>query len=134
MTIHDEILYKTYKYYDSFNEKVTTIKLSKPIYNNNPTNMMVKFNMHSFKHCKFKGFYLIRFQPCFLNELNSIMIYCGKDFILLRNKLSILYDRLYFGYPTKYIYRKKAIIDEYCSIYNDFQKIKFIKKTRINFE
>ena len=95
--------------------------------------MVVKFNMHSFKHCKFKGFYLIRFQPCFLNELNSIMIYCGKDFILLRNKLSILYDRLYFGYPTKHIYRKKAIIDEYYSIYNDFQKIKFIKKTRINF-
>ena len=91
---------------------------------------MVKVNMHSFKHCKFEGFYLIRFKPCFLNELKSTMIYYGKDLTLLQNKLYILYNHLYFGRSTKYLYRKKAIIDEYCSTYDDFQKIKFIQRIR----
>ena len=46
----------------------------------------------------------------------------------LQNKLYILYKHLYFGRSTKYLYRKKAIIDEYCSTYDDFQKIKFIQR------
>lgn len=125
MTTHDELSYKKYKFY-GFNENITTLKLLKPMYDQS-TNM-VKVNMHSFKHCKFEGFYLIRFKPCFLNELKSTMIYCGKDLTLLQNKLYILYKHLYFGRSTKYLYRKKAIIDEYCSTYDDFQKIKFIQR------
>ena len=66
-----ELLYKKYKFY-GFKENITTLKLLKPMYDQS-TNM-VKVNMHSFKHCKFKGFYLIRFNPCFLNELKSTMI------------------------------------------------------------
>ena len=50
------------------------------------------------------------------------LILMGKDLTLLQNKLYILYKHLYFGRSTKYLYRKKAIIDEYCSVYDDFQK------------
>ena len=125
MTTHDELLYKKYKFY-GFNENITTLKLLKPMYDQS-TNM-VKVNMHSFKHCKFEGFYLIICKPCFLNKLKSTIIYYGKDLTLLQNKLYILYKYLYFGRSTKYLYRKKAIIDEYCSTYDDFQKIKFIQR------
>lgn len=75
MTTHVELLYKKYKFY-GFNENITTLKLLKHTYDQS-TNM-VKVNTHYFKHCKFEGFYLIRFKPCFLNELKSTMIYCGK--------------------------------------------------------
>ena len=125
MTEHDELLYKKYKYY-GFNENVTTLGIMKPIYDKET--YTIKVNMHSFKHCKFEGFYLIRFKPRFLNELKSTMIYCEKDLTLLQNKLYILYRHLYFGHSPKYLYRKKAIIDEYCSVYDDFQKIKFIQR------
>ena len=60
MTTHDELLYKKYKYY-GFNENVTTLKLSKPIYDQ-VTNM-VKINMHIFKHCKFENVIRIEHFP-----------------------------------------------------------------------
>ena len=40
----------------------------------------------------------------------------------------ILYNNLYFGHSTKHLYNKKAIIDEYCSVYDEFQKNKFIQR------
>ena len=125
MTTHDELLYKKYKYY-GFNENVTTLKLLKHIYDL-PTNM-VKVNMHIFKHCKFEGFYLIRFHSYYLNELKETMIYYGKDYTSLQNKLFILHYHLNFGYPN--YHNGKEIIDEYCSVYDAFQKSKFIQRIR----
>ena len=123
MTTHDELLYKKYKYY-GFNENITTLKLLKSIYDQ-PTNM-VKVNMHVFKHCKFEGFYLIRFNSYYLNELKETMIYYGKDYTWLQNKLFILHHHLNFGYPN--YHNSKEIIDEYCSVYDVFQKIEFIQR------
>lgn len=125
MTTHDELLYKEYKYY-GFNENVTTLKLLKHIYDL-PTNM-VKVNMHIFKHCKFEGFYLIRFNSYYLNELKETMIYYGKDYTSLQDKLFILHYHLNFGYPN--YHNGKEIIDEYCSVYDAFQKSKFIQRIR----
>ena len=125
MTTHDELLYKKYKYY-GFNENATTLKLSKPIYDQ-ATNM-VKVNMHIFKHCKFEGFYLIRFHSHYLNELKETMIYYGKDYTSLQDKLFILHYHLNFGYPN--YHNGKEIIDEYCSVYDAFQKSKFIQRIR----
>lgn len=125
MTTHDELLYKEYKYY-GFNENVTTLKLSKPIYDQ-ATNM-VKVNMRIFKHCKFEGFYLIRFNSYYLNELKETMIYYGKDYTSLQDKLFILHYHLNFGYPN--YHNSKEIIDEYCSVYDAFQKSKFIQRIR----
>ena len=106
MTTHNELLYKKkYKYY-GFNENVTTLGIIKPIYDKET--YTIKVNMHSFKHCKFEWFYLIRFKPRFLNELKLTMIYCEKDLTLLQNKLYILYRHLYFGHSPKYLYRKKS--------------------------
>lgn len=125
MTEHDELLYKKYKYY-GFNENVTTLRITKPIYDKET--YTIKVNMHSFKYCKFEGFYLIRFHSYYLNKLKETMIYYGKDYASLQNKLYILYDNLYFGHSRKHLYNKKAIIDEYCSVYDEFQKIKFIQR------
>ena len=125
MTEHDELLYKKYKYY-GFNENVTTLGIMKPIYDKET--YTIKVNMHSFKYCKFEGFYLIRFHSYYLNKLKETMIYYGKDYASLQNKLYILYDILYFGHSRKRLYNKKAIIDEYCSVYDEFQKIKFIQR------
>ena len=125
MTTHDELLYKKYKYY-GFNENVTTLKLLRNIYDL-PTNM-VKVNMHIFKHCKFEGFYLIRFHSYYLNELKETMIYYGKDYTSLQDKLFILHYHLNFGYPN--YHNSKEIIDEYCSVYDAFQKSKFIQRIR----
>ena len=125
MTTHDELLYKEYKYY-GFNENVTTLKLLKHIYDL-PTNT-VKVNMHIFKHCKFEGFYLIRFNSYYLNELKETMIYYGKDYTSLQDKLFILHYHLNFGYPN--YHNSKEIIDEYCSVYDTFQKSKFIQRIR----
>ena len=98
----------------------------KPIYDKET--YTIKVNMHSFKHCKFERFYLIRFHSYYLNKLKETMIYYGKDYESLQNKLYILYNNLYFGHSTKHLYNKKAIIDEYCSVYDEFQKIKFIQR------
>ena len=125
MTEHDELLYKKYKYY-GFNENVTTLGITKPIYDKET--YTIKVNMNSFKYCKFEGFYLIRFHSCYLNELKETMIYYGKDYSLLQDKLHILYNHLYFGRSTKHFCSKKATIDEYCSVYDEFQKIKFIQR------
>lgn len=125
MTEHDELLYKKYKYY-GFNENVTTLGIMKPIYDKET--YTIKVNMHSFKYCKFEGFYLIRFHSYYLNKLKETMIYYGKDYASLQNKLYILYNNLYFGHSRKHLYNKKAIIDEYCSVYDEFQKIKFIQR------
>ena len=126
MTTHDELLYKKYKYY-GFNENVTTLKLLRHIYDL-PTNM-IKVNMHIFKHCKFEGFYLIRFNSYFLNELKETMTYYGKDYTLLHDKLFILYYHLKFGFPDYHGYDDyKKVIDEYCSVYDAFQKINFIQR------
>ena len=126
MTEHDELLYKKYKYY-GFNENITTLGTMKPIYDKET--YTIKVNMHSFKYCKFEGFYLIRFHSYYLNKLKETMIYYGKDYASLQNKLYILYNNLYFGRHLKqHFYCKKAIIDEYCSVYDYFQKIKFIER------
>lgn len=125
MTEHDKLLYKKYKYY-GFNENVTTLGIMKPIYDKET--YTIKVNMHSFKYCKFEGFYLIRFHSYYLNKLKETMIYYGKDYSSLQNKLYNLYNNLYFGHSRKYLYSKKAIIDEYCSVYDDFQKINFIQR------
>lgn len=125
MTTHDELLYKKYKCY-GFNENTTTLKLLKHIYDL-PTNK-VKVNMHVFKHCKFEGFYLIRFHSYYLNELKETMIYYGKDYTSLQDKLFILHYHLNFGYPN--YHNSKEIIDEYCSVYDAFQKSKFIQRIR----
>ena len=125
MTTHDELLYKKYKY-DGFDENVTTLKLLRNIYDL-PTNM-VKVNMHIFKHCKFEGFYLIRFHSYYLNELKETMIYYGKDYTSLQDKPFILHYHLNFGYPN--YHNSKEIIDEYCSVYDAFQKSKFIQRIR----
>lgn len=125
MTEHDELLYKKYKYY-GFNENVTTLGIMKPIYDKET--YTIKVNMRGFKYCKFEGFYLIRFHSYYLNKLKETMIYYGKDYASLQNKLYILYNNLYFGHSRKHLYNKKAIIDEYCSVYDEFQKIKFIQR------
>ena len=105
MTEHDELLYKKkYKYY-GFNENVTTLGIMKPIYDKET--YTIKVNMHSFKYCKFEGFYLIRFHSYYLNKLKETMIYYGKDYASLQNKLYILYNNLYFGHSRKHLYNKK---------------------------
>ena len=82
--------------------------------------------MRHFNRISFEGFYLIRFDSYFLNELKQTMIYYGKDYTSLRNKLFNLHYLLNFGNPDDYHY--KEIIDEYCHVYDNFQKIKFIRK------
>lgn len=121
---YDDRLYKKYKYY-GFNENVNTLKLAKSIYDQS-TNR-VKVNMHSFKHCKFEGFYLIRFHSYYLNELKETMINYGKDFSSLRDKLFILKHHLNFGSPD---YDYKKVIDEYCSVYDVFRKNNFVQRIR----
>ena len=96
---------KKYKYY-GFNENVTTLGITKPIYDKET--YTIKVNMHCFKHCKFEGFYLIRFHSYYLNKLKETMIYYGKDYTSLQNKLYILYNNLYFGHSTKHLYNKKS--------------------------
>lgn len=125
MTEHDELLYKKYKYY-GFDENVTTLGITKPIYDKET--YTIKVNMHSFKYCKFEGFYLIRFHSYYLNKLKETMIYYGKDYTSLQDKLFILYYHLNFGYPN--YHNVKEIIDEYCSVYDAFQKSKFIQRIR----
>ena len=124
MTEHDELLYKKYKYY-GFNENVTTLGKMIPIYDKET--YTIKLKAQYFNHYKFEGFYLIRFHSYYLHKLKETMICYGKDYSSLQNNLYILYNRLYFGHSTKYLYNKKAIIDEYCSVYDVFQKNKFIQ-------
>ena len=122
---HDD-LYKKYKYY-GFSEDVTTLQLIKPIYDR-PTNM-IKNKIQLFKHCKFEGFYLIRFHSEFLNELKEATIFFGKNRRQLLDNPFIIYNRLNFGYPKISYNEVKKVIDEYCSVYYDiFQKIKFIQR------
>lgn len=123
MTYDD--LYKKYKYY-GFDEDVTTLQLVKPIYDQSTNTITNKIQY--FNHCKFEGFYLIKFHSDFLNELKDTMIFFGKDRKNLTNNLFILYYHLYIGYPKYNYYDLNKIIDEYCSTYYDFQKIKFIQR------
>ena len=88
----------------------------------------IKVKVQYFNHHKFEGFYLIRFHSYYLNELKETITYYGKDYSSLQNKLYILYHHLYFGHLKRHFYSKKAIIDEYCSVYDDFQKINFIER------
>ena len=124
MTYDD--LYKKYKYY-GFDEDVTTLQLVKPIHDQ-PTNTITN-KIQYFNHCKFEGFYLIGFESYFLNELKETMINYGKDYTSLRDKLFILYNHLRFGYQDYHGYNDyKKVIDEYCFVYDNFQKIKFIQR------
>jgi len=122
---HVDELYEKYKYY-GFDEDVTTLQLIKPVYDQ-PTNM-IKTKIQLFNHCKFEGFYLIRFRSEFLNELKETMIFFGKAHRTLQDNLFIIYYHLNFGYPQTSYNEVKKVIDEYCSIYDDFQKIKFIQR------
>lgn len=126
MDDHDNELYAKYKLY-GFNEDVTTLQFIKPIYNQRSNTIENKIQY--FNHSKFEGFYLIRFHTSFLNELKEIMTFYGKDHTSLYTILFILHYHLYFrpsDYNGDHVYRK--IIDEYCSVYDDFQKIKFIQR------
>jgi hypothetical protein len=122
---HVDELYEKYKYY-GFSEDVATLQLIKPIYDR-PTNM-IKNKIQLFNHCKFEGFYLIRFHSEFLNELKEAMIFFGKDRRQLQDNLFIIYYHLNFGYPKISYNEVKKVIDEYCSVYDNFQKIKFIQR------
>lgn len=124
MTTHDDLLYKKYKYY-GFGEDITTLKLSKSVYDQSTNRVKVK--TQCFNHYKFEGFYLIRFNSYYLNELKETMINYGKDFSSLRDKLFILKHHLNFG-STDYDYKK--VIDEYCSVYDVFRKNNFIQIKR----
>jgi len=122
---HNDELYEKYKYY-GFNEDVTTLQLIKPVYDQ-PSNM-IKNKMQLFNYCKFEGFYLIRFHSEFLNELKETMIFFGKDRRQLENNLFIIYYHLCFGYRNYSYSNMNEIINEYCSVYDNFQKIKFIQR------
>lgn len=128
MTEHDELLYKKYKYY-GFNENVTTLGKMISIYDKET--YTIKLKAQYFNHHKFEGFYLIRFNSYYLNELKETMIYHGKDYSSLRDKLYILHYHLNFGFPD---YRGhddyKKVIDEYCSVYDVFRKNNFMQIIR----
>ena len=119
-------LYEKYKYYYSIPENVTTLGLAKPIYNQR--SITIETKIQYFNHCKFEGFYLIRFRSSFLDELKETMIFFGKDRRQLENNLFILYYHLQFGYQKHLYHEVKEIIDEYCSVYDNFQKIEFIQR------
>lgn len=125
MTTHDELLYKKYKCY-GFNENVVTLGIMKSVYDKET--YIIKNKVQHFNHHKFEGFYLIRFNSYYLNELKETMIYYGKDYTSLQDKLFILHYHLNFGYPN--YHNGKEIIDEYCSVYDVFQKSKFIQRIR----
>lgn len=118
-----DLLYKKYKYY-GFAEDVTTLGLMKPVYDNKTG--MIKNKFQYFNHCKFEEFYLIRFHSDFLYKLKDTMIYFGKDRKKLENNLFTLCYHLYIGHSNYNYYDLNKIIDEYCSMYDDFQKINFI--------
>jgi hypothetical protein len=123
--LYDE-LYKNYKYYGN-TENVTTLGLMKSVYDR--ATYTIKNKIQYFNYCKFEGFYLIRFNSYFLNELKETMIYYGKDYTSLQDKLFILYYHLNFGFPDYHGHDDyKKVIDEYCSVYDAFQKIKFIQR------
>ena len=88
-------LYAKYKYY-GFDENVVTLGIMKSVYDKET--YIIKNKVQHFNHHKFEGFYLIRFNSYFLNELKETMTYYGK------------------------------VIDEYCSVYDAFQKINFIQR------
>lgn len=57
------------------------------------------------------------------------MIFFGKNRTKLENNLFILYYHLHFGNPGDYdYYNTNKLIDEYCSVYDNFQKINFIER------
>lgn len=119
-------LYAKYKYY-GFDENVVTLGIMKSVYDKET--YIIKNKVQHFNHHKFEGFYLIRFNSYFLNELKETMTYYGKDYTLLHDKLFILYYHLKFGFPDYHGYDDyKKVIDEYCSIYDAFQKINFIQR------
>jgi len=122
----NEELYEKYKYYTV--ENVNTLGLIKHIYELQTNTFKQKIQY--FNHVKFEGFYLIAFDLYSLNELKEIIVYFGKDRISLIDKLLILYYHFHFGYPKYHGHYDNIneILDEYCSVYDDLQKIKFIQK------
>ena len=122
---HNDELYEKYKYY-GITENVTTLGLAKPIYNL-PTHT-IETKIQYFNHCKFEGFYLIRFYSSFLDELKETMIFFGKNRRELENKLFIIHYHLKIGYQNHGYPNMNEIIDEYCSVYDNFQKINFIQR------
>lgn len=122
---HNDKLYEKYKYY-GIAENVTTLGLAKPIYNLQTNTIETKIQY--FNHCKFEGFYLIRFYSSFLDELKETMIFFGKDRRQLENKLFIIYYHLKIGVQDHIYSNMNEVIDEYCSVYDNFQKINFIQR------
>lgn len=121
-----DLLYEKYKYY-GFTENVITLELIKPVYDR--ITGTIKNKIQYVNHYKFEGFYIISFETDFFNELRETMIFFEKDRKKLENNLFILYYHLYFGRPNLYEYHNiNKIIDEYCSVYDDFQKINFIER------
>lgn len=123
---HDLDLYKKYKYHYNATENVRILGVKKPIFNK--LGVSVESTIQYFKHYKFEGFYIISFDTDFLTELKDAMLYFGKDRKKLENNLFILCYHLYIGYPNYSYYNANKIIDEYCSVYDDFQKINFIER------
>ena len=121
-------LYEKYKYYYSIPENVTTLGLMRSVYD--LATATIKNKIQYFNHCKFEGFYIIRFRTSFLKELRQTMIFFGKDQIQLKDHLFILHYHLQFGFPNYHSYyaTDEEIIDDYCSVYDDFQKIKFMQR------
>ena len=122
---HDDELYKKYKYY-GITENVTTLGLAKPICNLR-TNT-IKTKTEYFNHYKFEGFYLIRFNSNFLNELKETVIFFGKNHKQLEDNLFIIHYHLKIGYQNHGYPNMNEIIDEYYSVYDSLQKIKFIQR------
>ena len=122
MITYDNELYKKYKYYNA-TEKSNSVQLIRTSFDKE--NFSIKQSIQYYNYIKFKGFYIIRVHSNFLYELVKIMIYHGKDYTWLQENLFILRRHLNFGYPK---YNNKEIIDEYCFVYNSFQKINFIQR------
>ena len=119
-------LYIKYKYYYGNNENVNTLGLMKSVYDQTTNTIINKIQY--FNHCKFEGFYLIEFVSQFLDELKETMIFFGKKRQTLIEHLFILYYHLFIGRSRYKYHNVNKIIDEYCSMYDDFQKIKFIQR------
>lgn len=122
---YNDELYKKYEYYNA-TKKSNIVELLRTSFNKE--DLSVKQSVRYFNYIKFEGFYLIRFHSEFLKELKETMLFYGKNRIQLKDHLFILYYHLYIGYQ-KHLYNEvKEIIDEYCSVYDDFQKIHFIER------
>lgn len=126
MTTFDDELYKKYKYYYNGNENINTLGLIRPIYDQ--LTCTIKNKIQYFNHCKFEGFYIISFYTDFFNKLRETMLYFGNDRKRLKDNLFIIYYHLKFGVQKHPFNEVEEIIDEYCSVYDDFQKINFIER------